>query len=58
MPFLMPAERAALIIARGLARGRARIGFPRAMLWVVVFLSTISPNFVDRFVLRVPRKRG
>ena len=58
MPFLMPAERAAGIIARGLARGHARIGFPRPMLWTVVTLTAISPNFVDRWLLRVPREQG
>jgi len=58
MPFLMPAERAAGIIARGLARGRARIGFPRPMLWTIVFFGALSPNFVDRWILRVPRKQS
>jgi short-subunit dehydrogenase len=57
MPFLMSAERAAGIIARGLARGRARIGFPRPMLWTVLLASLLSPNFVDRWILRVPHKR-
>jgi NADP-dependent 3-hydroxy acid dehydrogenase YdfG len=58
MPFLMSAERAAGIIARGLAQGRARIGFPRPMLWTVLTLSILSPNFVDRWMLRVPQKRA
>ncbi|MEI9981958.1 MAG: SDR family NAD(P)-dependent oxidoreductase [Aliidongia sp.] len=58
MPLLMPAERAAAIIARGLARGHARIGFPRPMLWTVLLISILSPNFVDRWLLRVRQKRA
>jgi short-subunit dehydrogenase len=58
MPFLMPVEKAAGIIARGLARGRARIGFPRPMLWAAVIGSILPQNFADRWILRVPRKQG
>jgi short-subunit dehydrogenase len=56
MPLLMSAERAAGIIAHGLARGKARIGFPLPMLVTVLLLSIVSPNFVDRYILRVPHK--
>jgi NADP-dependent 3-hydroxy acid dehydrogenase YdfG len=41
MPLLMDADRAARIIARGLARDRARIAFPLAMYWAVRGLSWI-----------------
>jgi NADP-dependent 3-hydroxy acid dehydrogenase YdfG len=58
MPFLMSGERAAAIIARGLSAGRARIGFPRPMLWGVLLLTVLSPNFADRWILRLPHKRG
>lgn len=58
MPFLMSGERAAAIIARGLAAGRARIGFPRPMLWGVLLLTMLSPNFADRWIFRLPQKRG
>ena len=57
MPFLMPASRAAAIIARGLARGRARIGFPRPMLWTVLLASIMSPNFTDRWMLGIQEKK-
>jgi NADP-dependent 3-hydroxy acid dehydrogenase YdfG len=57
MPFLMPADRAAAIIARGLARGKARIGFPRPMLWAVLLASIMSPNFTDRWLLGVREKK-
>jgi NADP-dependent 3-hydroxy acid dehydrogenase YdfG len=56
LPLLMSAERAAGIIARGLARGTARIGFPRPMLWAAILGSVLSPNFADRWILRVPHK--
>jgi short-subunit dehydrogenase len=55
MPLLMPAERAAAIIARGLAQGKARIGFPRRMLALVQFLMTLPPDFVDRYFLGTRR---
>jgi NADP-dependent 3-hydroxy acid dehydrogenase YdfG len=58
MPFLMSGERAAAIIARGLATGRARIGFPRPMLWGVLLLTVLSPNFADRWIFRLPQRRG
>ena len=57
MPFLMPTHRAAAIIARGLARGRARIGFPRPMLWTVLLASIMSPNFTDRWMLGIREKK-
>ncbi len=57
MPFLMPAARAAAIIARGLAHGKARIGFPRPMLWTVLLASIMSPNFTDRWMLGIREKK-
>jgi short-subunit dehydrogenase len=58
MPFLMSGERAAAIIARGLSAGRARIGFPRPMLWGALLLTVLSPNFADRWIFRLPHNRG
>jgi short-subunit dehydrogenase len=55
MPLLMPAERAAAIIARGLAQGKARIGFPRRMLLLVQFLMMLPPDFVDKHLLGTRR---
>ena len=56
MPFLMTADRAAGIIARGLDRDRARISFPWPMTlgsWLVAAV----PALGDR-VLRLPRAKG
>jgi short-subunit dehydrogenase len=50
MPFLMSAERAAAIIARGLARDHPRIAFPWPMLLAVRLLATLPPRLADRAV--------
>lgn len=56
MPLLMPADRAARIIRRGLDRNVGRIGFP----WPTVFvgwLMCVLPNaVVDRMTRRLPGK--
>jgi short-subunit dehydrogenase len=55
MPFLMSAERAAGIIARGLARDRARIAFPWPMVlgsWLVA----VVPALGDRMLKPRPRR--
>lgn len=56
MPFLMPADKAAGIIRRGLARGRARIAFPWP-LYTAVWLSASLPAGLTAFVTRrLPEK--
>ncbi|HVJ55762.1 MAG TPA: SDR family NAD(P)-dependent oxidoreductase [Aliidongia sp.] len=55
MPLLMPAERAAAIIASGLAQGKARIAFPRRMLALTYLLMMLPPDFVDRYMLGIRR---
>src|SRR6185295_9633862 len=39
MPFMMSAEKAAGIIARGLAANKARIAFPRRLYWPLWWLT-------------------
>ncbi len=56
MPFLMPAEKAAGIVANGLARNKARIAFPfptAAMAWL---MGVLSPALTDPLLARMPRK--
>lgn len=56
MPLIMPAERAARIIKRGLEHGRARIAFPfplYAMMWVFAALPRM---IADVLLTRLPRK--
>ncbi len=52
MPMIMPAERAAAIIARGLARDRPRIAFPLPMYLGVRLFAAMPQAFGDRLVAR------
>lgn len=56
MPLMMDADRAAIIIARELARGRVRIVFPLPIYWLVRFLGALPPAFVGRFLAHLPQK--
>ena len=56
MPFLMTAERAAEIMARGLARGKARIAFPWPMYALARLIAALPSALVDLFIGRLPRK--
>ena len=56
MPFLMDADEAAGIIRKGLAKGRARIGFPWP-LYAAARLTGALPNWLfDPLCARLPRK--
>ena len=56
MPFLMSAERAAGIMVRGLAEGRARIAFPWPMYALARLIAALPAPLIDRVVARLPRK--
>lgn len=56
MPLLMPAERAAEIIKRGLARNRARIAFPRRMYYTTMLVAALPQALLDWVLARLPRK--
>ena len=56
MPFLMPAEKAARIIAKGLARNKARIAFPWQMYSVMLMVSALPMWLIDRLFSRLPDK--
>jgi short-subunit dehydrogenase len=56
MPFLMPAERAAEIIRRGLERGRGRIAFPWPMYAAAWLLAALPDALVHRLTARMPSK--
>lgn len=56
MPFLMPAERAAGIIQRGLARNKARIAFPWPTAFVAWLLGALPPAWTDPLLRAAPRK--
>lgn len=56
MPLLMDADRAARIVARGLARNRARIAFPWRLYALMVLMSALPPGVTDPLFRRLPRK--
>lgn len=56
MPMLMPAERAASIIMRGLARNRGRIAFPWPMYALARLIAALPDAIIDPLLRRAPRK--
>ena len=56
MPFLIEADRAAAIIADGLARNRARIVFPRRLYWLLRLYAALPERLLDVTMRRLPRK--
>ncbi len=56
MPFLMPADKAAQRIKRGLARDRAQIAFPLPLHALVWLLATLPPGISGRLLRRLPEK--
>ena len=56
MPLLMSPEKAARIIARGLAKNTARIAFPAALYVPLWLLSCLPPRLTDAFFARLPAK--
>lgn len=56
MPMLMPADRAAQIIRRGLARGRARIAFPWPVYAAAWLIGCLPPALTDPLLSLLPRK--
>ncbi|HLI12444.1 MAG TPA: SDR family NAD(P)-dependent oxidoreductase [Alphaproteobacteria bacterium] len=57
MPLLMDAPRAAKLIVRGLARGRARIAFPRRLYLATLLFAMLPPGLTDGWLRRLPAKR-
>ena len=49
-PWMMSAERAAVLIQRGLERNRARIAFPRLLAWGMWWLSVLPPALSQRIL--------
>jgi short-subunit dehydrogenase len=56
MPFLMPAEKAAGIIRRGLARNAARIAFPWQLYWSLRTVNALPLAVTDPLLARLPKK--
>ncbi|MGB0671005.1 MAG: SDR family NAD(P)-dependent oxidoreductase [Rhodospirillales bacterium] len=56
MPLLMPADKAARIIARGLERNRPRIAFPWPMVALVQLTALLPPALLEPLMRRLPKK--
>lgn len=52
MPFLMPADRAAELIVRGLERGRREIHFPPVFSWTLKVLRVMPYPLYERIITR------
>ena len=58
MPLLMPVERAAAIIIKGLARGKGRIAFPFVTRFAVWALSPMPDGLAHRLIRDLPGKKS
>src|SRR5688572_26606292 len=58
MPFLMPAEKAAVIIARGLAVNQGRIAFPLPTHFFAWLVSVLPDVLMQKILSRLPAKSG
>lgn len=56
MPFMMGAEKAAMIIAKGLARNKGRICFPGIMYGFVWLLSALPDFIAQKILSKAPAK--
>lgn len=56
MPMLMDADRAAAIMARGLARNKPRIAFPWPMYWLVRVIAGLPQIVTDPLFRKLPKK--
>ena len=58
MPFLMDAEPAAEIIAKGLRANKPRIAFPFGLYAIVWLMAALPPSLTDYFINKLPEKPG
>jgi len=56
MPLLMPVERAAAIVRKGLEADRARIAFPFRLYVGAWLMGVLSPGLTDGWLMRLPKK--
>lgn len=56
MPMIMRADKAAQIIARGLAKNKARIAFPLPIVFLTWFVGILPPFLIDPLLARLPSK--
>lgn len=58
MPFLMEADEAARIMAKGLAANKPRITFPWRLAALVWLMAALPPAWIDGLLSRLPRKKA
>jgi short-subunit dehydrogenase len=58
MPFLMPADKAARIIKKSLAKNKSRIAFPFPLYFVVWLATLISTTITDPIFAKLPKKKS
>ena len=56
MPLIMPAQRAAHIIVKGLHLGKRTIAFPWQMVWMMRLLAALPGPIFDALLARAPKK--
>ncbi|MFO0388247.1 MAG: SDR family NAD(P)-dependent oxidoreductase [Alphaproteobacteria bacterium] len=56
MPFIMSTEKAARIVAEGLAKNKARIAFPRLLYWPLWLLTCLPIAWTDPYFNSLPAK--
>lgn len=58
MPFIMDADKAAVIIARGIAANKGRIAFPAVPHFVAWFCNILSDGTAQRILRLMPKKKA
>jgi short-subunit dehydrogenase len=58
MPFFMESDKAAKIIAKGLAKNKSRIAFPLPTVFGVWFMSILPDGLAQKILAYAPRKEG
>ncbi len=56
MPFLMPADQAALIIAKGLCQNKGRITFPKTLAFTAWLTSCLPASLAEFILTKLPKK--
>ncbi len=56
MPFMVSAEKSALVIKKSLQKNRARIAFPWPTVFLAWLFGALPPSFTDILLKRLPKK--
>ena len=56
MPMLMEADKAASVIAKGLAQNKSRIAFPKPLYWGLLLITALPCWLSDWIIAKLPDK--